>query len=269
MPLIPIPDIDDPRLDPYRSLKTTNRTRWEEIFVVEGEKLARRLLESDFEPLHILCGDSYLDRIADVMPPELPVYIIPTRTIDDLIGFQFHRGILACGKRRPTPDLQTILDRNQDRFTCVLCPDVTDPENLGAIIRISSGFGVDLLLLGPRCPDPFSRRILRVSMGTVLKLPVVHSQNLEDHADRLARSGVELAATILDPSAEPLHTARRPNRFALLFGNEGEGLSPDWIARAERRITIPMQNGTDSLNVAVASGIFLHHFTSPAAFHAK
>ena len=66
---------------------------------------------------------------------------------------------------------------------------------------------------------------------------------------------------MLDADAEPIAAAGRPRRFALAFGNEAHGLSPGQVAACDRRVTIPMGLGTDSLNVAVAAGIFLYHFT--------
>ncbi|MFO1023520.1 MAG: RNA methyltransferase [Planctomycetales bacterium] len=261
MPLIHLTDLTDPRLEVYRNLKDTNLTRWKGLFVAEGEKLVRRLLDSDYEPVSILAGETYVDRLRDILPPDLPVYVIPTRAIDDLVGFQFHRGLLACGRRKSPLVLDDILPPENTPWTCVVCPDVTDPENLGAIIRISAAFGVHAVLLGPRCGDPFSRRILRVSMGTTFKLPIVQSADLPSDLKRLQAAGVQLAATILDPLASPLHDYRRPRQLALMFGNEGDGLPPEIIATADVKITIPMQNGTDSLNVSVAAGVFLYHCT--------
>ena len=77
----------------------------------------------------------------------------------------------------------------------------------------------------------------------------------------LQSRGVELIATVLDESAEPLGDVTPPARTAMLFGNEAQGLSPGHIALCDRRVTIPMKLGTDSLNVAVAAGVFLYHFT--------
>jgi len=262
MPLIAVEHLADPRIEPYRNLKTTNETRWRNQFVVEGEKLVRRLLESEFETLHVLIGDSYVTRMQEIFPPELPVYVIPTPAINELVGFHFHRGILATGKRKDSPSLDALLKRAQEEFACVICPNVTDPENLGAIIRISAAFGVDLVMLGPECGDPFSRRVQRVSMGNNLKLPIIRSTKLEAEIETLRHAGVELWATVLDQSAVPIRSATCGKRFGLILGNEGIGLSPEWIARADRRVTIPMFNGTDSLNVAVATGIFLFHFTN-------
>jgi tRNA G18 (ribose-2'-O)-methylase SpoU len=97
-------------------------------------------------------------------------------------------------------------------------------------------------------------------MGAAFKIPILETETLEDDLKLMRSQGVELAATILDPQAEPLRHATRPARFGLLFGNEATGLDELWIALCDRRLTIPMSGETDSLNVAIAAGIFLHHF---------
>ena len=98
-------------------------------------------------------------------------------------------------------------------------------------------------------------------MGASVRVPIRESPDLAADLERLrGQLDVQLAATILDPTAEPLSTATRPDRFALVLGSEGHGLRPSIVSLCHRRITIPMNQRADSLNVAVAAGIFLHHF---------
>ncbi len=120
-------------------------------------------------------------------------------------------------------------------------------------------------ILGEQCCDPFWRQAIRVSMGTIFRLPLVRSTDLRRDLLRLRDEWkIELAATVLDDRAELLQNAARGPRFGLLFGNEAQGLDRKWIDLCDRQITIPMRLGTDSLNVAVAAGIFLHHFSVDA-----
>jgi tRNA G18 (ribose-2'-O)-methylase SpoU len=99
-------------------------------------------------------------------------------------------------------------------------------------------------------------------MGTAFYLPIVRSVDLARDLRRLRDEyGVELVATVLDEDAESLDAVPRPPRLGILFGNEAQGLSPEHVALCARRVTIPMKLGTDSLNVSVAAGIFLYHFT--------
>ena len=101
-------------------------------------------------------------------------------------------------------------------------------------------------------------------MGAVFQLSIVQSSDLPADLRRLRqRWGVRLVATVLDEAAEPLWQAGRPARLGLLFGHEAHGLEADLLELCDRRITIPMHPGVDSLNVATAAGVFLYHFTSP------
>lgn len=264
MPLIRIADLADKRLDPYRSLKQTNETSRRGLFIAEGDKLVRRLLESRLIVESVLLSEPYVEAFAALLPADLPVLVIPDELVEALVGFNFHRGILACGRRPPAnaTSLAELLGPRDRPCTVVVCPDVQDPENLGAILRMSAGFGVDAVVLGPRSADPFSRRVQRVSMGNVYQLPPIHTNDVPALlAELREQHAIESWATVLDADAAPLSDLQRPSRLALIFGSEGHGLEPDVIAACDRKVTIPMRPGVDSLNVAVAAGIFLYELT--------
>lgn len=261
MPLEPVNSIDDPRLAPYRNLRQQNPVRHAPLFIAEGDKLVERLLQSRYATHSIFAAEHYFEQLLPHVPPAVPVYVAPRPLLEATIGFNFHRGCLAAGVRLPRVSLTDWRRPETAAWTIVVCPDVQDPTNLGTLLRNCAAFGVDLVLLGRHGADPFSRRVLRVSMGTVLALEIVESADLAADLLLLKQQQVELIATVLDGIAEPLPAVKPRERVALLFGSEGHGLSQEWIDRCERRVTLPMQKGTDSLNVAVASGIFLYHFS--------
>jgi tRNA G18 (ribose-2'-O)-methylase SpoU len=190
--------------------------------------------------------------------------VVPFETIHAIVGFPFHRGVLACGLRVPWPSWEETMGRGDRRLTLVACPKLSNPDNLGAIARISDVFGVDAILAGSSCPDPLSRRVLRVSMGSVLRLPIYISHGLEETVARLRTDHrVEFWAAVASPSAEPFETAERPPRLALVLGNEDQGVEPGWLAWCTRQMTIPMHRHAGSLNVSVAAGILLYHLCKP------
>ena len=257
-----IDSLDDPRLDPYRNLKKSNLTRWSGCFIAEGRRVVNRLLASDFPVLSVLVSERRRESVARKLPAGTPIYVAPQELTEQLVGYNFHTGVLACGRRKEQPELQAVLASAGGRVTLAACPQITDQENLGGIIRVCAAFGAHGLLLAASCPDPFSRRVLRVSMGNAFRLPIVESRDLAADLQELrSRWGVQLAATVLDPNAEVLATASRPDRLALLFGNESDGLHERWLDVCQRKITIPMAPGSDSLNVAAAAAVFLYHFT--------
>lgn len=264
MSRVAIETLEDPRIQMYRHLKESNLLRDGHLFIAEGTKLVERLLASDFETQSVLIAERREAEWGHKVPSSVPLYIVPQQLGEQLTGFNFHVGVLACGIRKPDRSIDDVLPRDAARLTVAICPNCDNPENLGSIIRIGSAFGIDALLLGRGCCDPFARRVLRVSMGTAFRLPIIESPDLELDLLRLRREwNMELIATVLDATATPLSDAVRGPMTGLLLGNEAEGLSQSWQALCDRRLTIPMLLGTDSLNVAVAAGIFLHHFTRP------
>ena len=265
MAIIPVASIDDPRIAHYRNLPGANLTRHSGRFIVEGHLLVDRLLASSYGVESVLVDGSRADRLPRGIPEEVPVFVTSPGLVQRIIGFNFHRGILACGHRKPRRSLREIVACGERPLTAVICVHVQDPTNLGAILRSSAALGADLALLSPRCADPFSRRVLRVSMGAVFRLPLVESADLQGDLLQLRDAwGVQLVAAVLEKGAERLEKAARPARLALLIGNEGFGLPPEIIPLCHRRVTLPMGPGADSLNAAVAAGVFLYHFTRVA-----
>ncbi|MBL9122989.1 MAG: RNA methyltransferase [Planctomycetaceae bacterium] len=257
--------LDDPRLEPYRNLTDTNLTRWRHQFVVEGEKLVQRLLASRLEVVSIVVDQRSWARLPDGLPPAVDVLVVGDGEVPKLIGFNFHRGMLACALRPPAARLESLLHTDSSRRTLIVCPQLDDPENLGAILRIGAAFGVAGVLVGARAPDPLSRRVLRVSMGAALELPVVRSADLDRDFALLRSAGFDTIATVLNPEAQKLADTLPAARQAIVLGSEGHGLDSRWIAACDRQITIGMQPRVDSLNVAVAAGIFLYHLTQNPA----
>jgi tRNA G18 (ribose-2'-O)-methylase SpoU len=262
-----IDSLDDPRVAAYRNLKDHELDRRGRLFIAEGEYVVGRLLASDFPVESVFLSDKRVDEIAPQVPHGIPVYVASADVMNGVLGMKFHSGVMACGRRKPRMTIDDVIPKDRERLTLVICPDVSNVENIGSIVRIAAGFGADALVLGERCHDPFWRQAVRVSMGSVFRLPLAHSDDLlRDLARLKSEWGVELAATVLDEDAEPLEHAKRAGRFGLLLGGEAQGLEPPYVRACDRRVTIPMRMGTDSLNVSVAAGIFLYHFTKEAAF---
>ncbi|MBM4001945.1 MAG: RNA methyltransferase [Planctomycetes bacterium] len=260
MPLEFVASMADPRLAPYRDLRNANPTLVSGRFIAEGATLVERLLASRFPIESVLAEERFLEglRLAELAAP---VYVVPTGELSDVIGFKFHRGVIACGRRLPCPALADIVppSRTAQPGVLVVAIDVHDPENVGALIRNGRALGASGVLLNNRCADPFSRRVLRTSMGTVLSLPIRVTSRIEEELRELQASyGVALVGTVLDRGATSLDEYRFRGAQALLFGSEGSGLPAEIAALCDQSLTIPMQPGVDSLNVAAAAGIILY-----------
>lgn len=260
--MIPIDSIEDPRIAPYRNLKDRELAREGGRFIAEGELVVRRLLSSDYPTESVLLAERRVPEIAPLIPTGVTIYAAPDALLNKIIGFKFQSGVIAVGRRKPAMSVDEIARVGGERKTLVICPETASAANMGALVRISAALGVDGIVLGERSCDPFWRQSIRVSMGAIFSLPLARSENLLRDLKHLREDcGFELVASVLDGSAEPLERARRSDRLGILFGNEAQGLSDEFIRDCDRRVTIPMRLGADSLNVAVAAGIFLYHFT--------
>ncbi len=256
-----IEQLDDPRLDPFRDVR--RRTPPHGRFVAESWLVVERLLASDFECESVVVSDRRFTTLGDRLPENVSVLRLTDDLADALVGFDFHNGVMACGVRRPVESVRDprCLRAVEDSSLVVAVPRVTDPTNLAGLIRTSRALGASALLLGPHCPDPFSRRVLRGSAGNAFFLPVVEAEDLALELGWLRQRGFELVGSTLDPFAVPLPEATGPERTVLLLGHEYDGLGPDWLDRCDQRVTIPMFDDTDSLNVVTSAAILLYHFS--------
>jgi tRNA G18 (ribose-2'-O)-methylase SpoU len=261
MPLIEISDLDDPRLDVYRNIKKTNLTRWSAQFIAEGKKLTIRLLDSEFDVASVLTSDKHVDLLKPHLRNDVPAFVVPHQLAQMLVGQTFHAGMLGCGIRKIPPTLEELMQIERRHLIAVGC-GVENLENMGGIIRAAAGFGATALLLGPGCCDAFSRRALRVSMGSALNIPIIDAgEELSSMLTTLRdQHHFNLIASILDDKALRLRGCPTDGNVAVLLGNEDAGLDAKWIELCSHRVTIPMHSGTDSLNVAVAAAVFMHHF---------
>jgi tRNA G18 (ribose-2'-O)-methylase SpoU len=196
----------------------------------------------------------WLDGLADVLATtDAPCYVVSEELAEQVTGFHVHRGALASLARTPLPELDTVLAGAR---TVVVCEDIVDHTNVGAIFRSAAAFGVDALLLAPRCADPLYRRSVKVAMGAVFALPWTRLPDWAEALPTLSAAGFTTVALTLADDAVPLVEATAGvDRLALVLGGEGHGLSRRWQQQAGRRAIIPMDAGIDSLNVAAAAAV--------------
>jgi tRNA G18 (ribose-2'-O)-methylase SpoU len=186
--------------------------------------------------------------------------------LDGIAGFHLHRGILGFGRRAPDPDPDHLLAQAGARALVLGLSGIGNHDNMGGLFRNAAAFGAGAVLLDAGCCDPLYRKAVRVSVGAALAVPFARLPRGTDLVGLLEEHGFEVLA--LSPSgSSPLAGLRRPPRAALLLGAEGPGLAPEVLARA-LTVSIPMAGEFDSLNVATACGIALHHLVFSAGAEA-
>ena len=256
--IIEIDDPADPRLADYRHLRDVRLRQSLEaehgLFLAEGEKVVRRAVEGGFPVRSFLMAPRWLDGLSDVIgPTDAPCYVLAESLAEEVTGFHVHRGALASLRRTPLPTVEEVL---QGARTVVVCEDIVDHTNVGAIFRSAAALDVDAVLLAPRCADPLYRRAVKVGMGAVFAVPWTRLPDWHDALPTLSRAGFTTVALALGEDSEELESVVAGlDRVALVLGSEGHGLSERWQATADRRAVIPMRAGVDSLNVAAATAV--------------
>ena len=256
--LVEVDDPEDPRLDDYRHLRDVQLRQSLEaehgLFLAEGEKVVRRAVQAGYPVRSFLMARRWLEGLADVIDPtDAPCFVVSEAVAEEVTGFHVHRGALASLERRPLPSLDEVLAGAR---TVVVCEDVVDHTNVGAILRCAAAFGVDAVLLAPRCADPLYRRAVKVAMGAVFAVPWTRLPDWYDALPDLSARGFCTVALTLADDAVPLEEAVVDTpRLALVLGSEGHGLSARWESAADRRAVIAMHPGVDSLNVAAAAAV--------------
>jgi tRNA G18 (ribose-2'-O)-methylase SpoU len=256
-----IPEITDPadaRLDDFRALADADvRPDRRGVVIAEGASVVQRLIASPYRVRAVVGVESKIDSLrADLVSLDAPVYRVDKWVLSDAVGFRVTRGIIASADRLPPPDFEALVARSS---RVVVLEALNDFENLGALFRNAAAFGIDAVLLDPRTADPLYRRSVRVSMGHVLGVPFAAVPGAWPASlERLRTHGFELIA--LTPSGPTaLRDVHPPERWAVLLGAEGPGLSMEAIAASDQRVRIPMANRVDSLNVATAAAVAFAH----------
>ena len=253
--------LDRPELAPYATLRQHDEHKRAGIFVAEGDKVVRRLLESSFGVVSVLLPEK---RLAEFEPlirartEDVAVYVMEIAELEKLTGFPFFQGVLAVGKIPQTHSIESILSTTHSPHLLVAIEGLTNAENVGLIVRNCAAFGVQALLVDGTSASPFLRRAVRNSMGTIFKLPVVECGDMAEALRTLRQRQIQVIAAHPHTDQRTIATADFRHDCCIVLGSEGTGLSPELLAECDERVAIRMSNDVDSLNVGSAAAVFLY-----------
>ncbi|UVK40872.1 RNA methyltransferase [Mesorhizobium sp. AR10] len=259
-----IDDPQDPRVAAYLDIRERDLTGRHGRFIAEGKVVLDVLLSAGrFAVESVLVLENRLAGLDETLrkaPLDLPVYVVASEVMDRIAGFHMHRGILAIGSKGTLQPAEALLDTLPASALLVVLVGIANHDNMGSIFRNAAALGADAVLLDATCCDPLYRKAIRVSVGAALKVPFASFGDTAGFTAALDRLGFSQFA--LSPRGRTdIRDARRVERLALYLGTEGEGLPASLLARLQT-VRIDMSKGFDSLNVAAASAIALHHFSA-------
>jgi tRNA G18 (ribose-2'-O)-methylase SpoU len=256
-----IDTLDLPELAPYRTMKRQLDHQQQQIFVAEGEKVVRRLLESRFTVISLLLPEKWL-RIYEPLlrqrPEEIHAYLAEKEQLEKLTGFTMYQGVMAVGKIPSLPTLESVIQTSRRPTLMVALEGITNAQNLGVLVRNCAAFGVDALLVGETSSSPFLRRSVRSSMGAVFELAVVELPDLAGALRDLRSRGIRTVAAHPHSEQRTLSQVAWAGDCCLVFGGEGYGIAPAILAACDEAVAIPMPPTVDSLNVGSAAAVFLY-----------
>ena len=182
MPRRFIQSLDVRGLEPYRTLRRPLEHIQKGIFVAEGEKVVRRLLDSPLKVVSLLLTPEWLDRYetSGKLSGTHDIFIAPKELLETIVGYNLHQGIMAVGKVPPDPTLERVIASHDGRKLFAAIDGLVNAENVGVVVRNCAAFGVDAVIAGETSSSPYLRRAVRNSMGTVFTLPILHVGNLAD-----------------------------------------------------------------------------------------
>lgn len=270
MKLEPVHDPDDPRVAAYRDLRDGARLAERGEFVAESRHVVRRLLtDGRFAPRSLLLTPAALSALEPHLArlaPGTPVYVAPRELLSALAGYRVHQGCLArVARGRPLAPSEVLEPARVAAAPLVVLERLASPDNVGGVFRNAHGFGAAGVWLAPGGCDPLYRKAIRASAGATLRVPFARQPDWPAGLASLRAAGLRVLACTARAGARDLRTLvgpLRPARVALLFGTEDDGLSPAALRHADEEVTVATVPGFDSLNVATASGVVLHHFSA-------
>lgn len=244
-----ITSLKNPKVTLWKSLKERKGRRETGCFLVEGRKMVEEAVASAFPVEAILVDEERAEEFR--LPEGVPVYGMPLHVLSAVCDTKTPQGIAA---------IVHIAENDHLGGRLVALDGVQDPGNVGTILRTADAAGFDGVLLSGQCADVFSPKVLRATMGSIFRMGIRVTDDLPGMLAKLAEQGVSVLSSQLD--GEPFYR-RSPvgDRFVLVIGSEGNGVTDEVKAIATHRVRLPMRGGAESLNAAVAAGIMMYELT--------
>ena len=244
-----ITSLKNPKVTTWKSLKDRKGRKETGCFRVEGRKRVEEALASAFPVAAVLVEDGRLGEFC--LPADLPVYAMPEHVLAAVCDTKTPQGIAAVVRMAEVPLQGKRL---------VAMDGVQDPGNVGTIIRTADAAGFDGVILSVQCADVFSPKVLRATMGSIFRMGVRVTDDLPGLLAQMVQEGASVLSSQLD--GEPFYQRRPLNeRFVLVIGSEGNGVTDEVKAVATHKVKLPMRGGAESLNAAVAAGIMMYELT--------
>lgn len=226
---------------------------------IEGKRQCLEALRSSLEIESCMVSENYSDNEAiDALAASSALcVVIADRLFDSLAETKSPQGVIIIAKR-PTDGRGKLAEaiKHSSLPTIVFLNEVNNPSNLGAILRTVEAAGAAGVITSTGSADAFSPKANRAALGANLRTPIWEKANVDEVLSFASEQSITTVATVVSSSIDYLSIdMTRPTM--LLFGSEAKGLTDELVNTADKLVTIPLENGVESLNLAVSAGILL------------
>lgn len=246
----------------FQSLKGKGGYFERGIFIAESAKIARKMLETALEVPKAYMTREHLESLRDVLERRsgtTEVYLAEKPQMEQVIGYHLHQGVMLAASVPASRSIEEAARAWPKNFLVVALDSIADPENMGAIIRTAAAFGARAIVVDGQSCNPYLRRSVRVSMGTIVDIEIIRVDDLAAALEELrALTNAQIVGAALGPTSVPLASLAPAMARVAVFGSEGWGIRPEVAKVCDVLVEIPISERVDSLNVVVASGIFLY-----------
>ncbi len=246
-----IESINNPQVKLWKKLVQQKKARDKEgLYLVEGIHLVEEAIEAKKAKVIIVTeGVEYPHEWAE----ENEVIEVTLAIGQQLADTDTSQLVFALCEKETRP----FYDATGKQY--LLLDAVQDPGNVGTLIRTADAAGMDGVIIGKGSADPFSPKVLRAAQGSTFHLPI-HQLELDEAFQTLDCLQVPTYATGWTEKAMSYKDVAPEEAFALIVGNEGQGVSPYYMERADYVVYIPMKGKAESLNVGIAAGVIMFHY---------
>ncbi|TWE02615.1 TrmH family RNA methyltransferase [Neobacillus bataviensis] len=243
-----IESVNNPKVKQWKKLLTKKERDKSGTFIVEGFHLVEEALKQGEQVLEIIVSDKV------GLPPRWDAGSTPVTSVTEEISTSLSeteapQGIYAVCRQSN----QEV----QDAKTMLLIDAVQDPGNLGTMIRTADAAGIDAVVVGRGSVDIYNSKVLRSAQGSHFHLPIIRG-DLHEWIDKLQDKNIPIYGTALEGASAYTDISSGAS-FALIVGNEGNGVAKDLLSSTTANLYIPIFGKSESLNVAVATGILLYY----------
>ncbi len=204
-------------------------------------------------------GESFGEMMGLFKEYGIPYQVVPVEKLNKLTG-KNHQGVVAYISPVAFCEVEDIVlnlfEQGKDPFLIIM-DRITDVRNFGALLRTADGAGVDAVIIPSKGSAQLNSGTIKSSAGAIYKVPVCRSHNLKNVIEYLKASGIKVAAAT-EKTKEFYYDKDLTGPIALILGSEGEGVSNEYLKKADIKLKIPMMGEIESLNVSVAGGILMY-----------